>query len=184
MEPFLAVLFVAAALGIPSVGIIFLYYKYESEYVGNILFLFFMTMVCVWGADSIWNDVMKLSSPCNYNANPILYQLLFYSQCSIVPDSNLLPLQFTGRYIDWGFFFERLLIDYASIWTSFIVFYWGILKAIFEDGWTNNQWVNYTIWSFIILQIIIHPDHNLFDLYYAIRDALRDANWMWPLELF
>ena len=170
MGDLLTILAVLAVMGIPSVGIIFLYYKYESEYVKNILFLFFMTMVCHWGADSIVNDVMKLSSPCNYNANPILYQLLFFPQCSIVPDANLLPLQFTGRYIDWGFFFKRLVLDYIQIWPAFIIFYWGILKAILDYRWTNKQWIKYAIWSLILFQIISNNEF-LFDLYYELRGA-------------
>jgi len=143
---------------IPFIGIIILYNKYGGSYGNNVLFIFLLTILLYWGADSYINDVMKLSSPCN---NPILFQLLFFTQCSIVPDINLLPLQSTERYIYWGFFFERLLLDYIELWVGLFVLYWGILKAIIKEGWSEKQWINYAIWNFIIFEFIGHNEFYL-----------------------
>ena len=143
---------------IPAIGIIILYNKYGGRYGNKVLFTFLLTILLYWLVDSIINDVMKLSSPCNHNANPILFQLLFFTQCSIVPDINLLPLQSTERYIYWGFFFERLLLDYIAHWVGLLVIYWGILKAVIDEGWTHKQWDKYFFWNFIIYQIIINNE--------------------------
>ena len=171
MGDLLKTLGLLAVQGIPSVGIIILFYKYEAEYVKNILFLFFITMVCHWGADFFINVYTNSHSPCS-TYSPILFQLLF-TNCDIA-DINNMPidqiLNNNGRIFDLGFFFETLLIDYIMIWTTFIIFYWGILKAILDYGWTNKQWFKYAIWSFILFQIISNNEF-LFDLYYELRGA-------------
>ena len=66
MGDLLNILAVLAVMGIPSLGIIILFYKYEAEYVKNILFLFFITMVCHWGADffiNVYTNCLLYTSP-------------------------------------------------------------------------------------------------------------------------
>ena len=143
---------------IPAIGIIILYNKYGGSYGNNVLIIFLLTILLNWGADAIINDVMNLSSPCGVQ-NPVLFQLLFYCS-SVAPRDvlNSLPMDFMGNYYDWGFIFKRLLLDYIAHWVGLLVIYWGILKAVIEEGWTHKQWEKYFFWNFIIYQIIINNE--------------------------
>jgi len=107
------------------------------------------------GFDSFVNDYTKYASPCNNFYNPILFQLLF-TDCHIVSDYNNIPLHITERIIDWGFFFEELLLGYLIYWPAVLLILWGILKAIIDKGWTPNQWMNYASWNVVIFIILKH----------------------------
>ena len=143
---------------IPAIGIIILYNKYGFEYGNNVLFLFLLTILLYWGADFVINDVANSHSPCNEFYNPILFQIIF-TDCDIANINNI-PLDkiTSDRIFDWGFFFKRLMMDYIVHWTGLVVIYWGILKAVIEEGWTFKQWEKYCFWNFIICQIIINNE--------------------------
>ena len=135
---------------IPAIGIIILYNKYGGSYGNNVLFIFLLTILLYWGADSYINDVMKLSSPCFGLHTPVLFKFFYCSWVGPRDVLNSLPMDFMENYYDWGFIFKRLLLEYIGHWTGLVVIYWGILKAVIEEGWTHKQWEKYFFWNFII----------------------------------
>ena len=159
MPDILTFLLIGILLGVPVVYIAGSYSDYGFSYGNTVLFVFLGTLILGWGVDSYINDVMKLTSPCGGLHNPVLFKLLFYCSSVAHPSViNSLPMDFMGNYYDWGFIFERLLLDYISYWTSVFVLLIGMVKGLFGESWSRAQWEKYGFWNFIICQFILQNE--------------------------